>query len=122
MNITSKTSPWHQQTKSTNHTTLTCPRHDTIKDFIMEPSGHYVLIHPNFEKIQIDVALCNPKNEIIITFEGRNAQDLYHSIFETEKKQHANWFQEKTHIAYLGKELKKAELALTLGNTAYFQE
>lgn len=43
------------------------------------------------------------------------AQDLYLPIIND------GWVEEKEHAAYLGKELKKAEIALALGNE-YYQE
>ena len=39
-----------------------------------------------------------------------------------EKKSGNAWFKDKGHIAYLGKELKKAEWALVAGNAGYVQE
>jgi len=47
---------------------------------------------------------------------------LYHHIFECEKKEGTQWFIDKDHIAYLGKEFKKAELVLLVGDDSYVQE
>jgi hypothetical protein len=88
----------------------------------MEPSGFYVLIRVNLEVKCIELALCTKDHKIVKVFKGRKCQDIYFQIFEYEKKENAIWFKEKSHIAYVGKELKKAELALATGNSAYFQE
>ena len=84
--------------------------------------GCYTLIKVDFEFYEIQVAVCNYKHEILKVFKGRRTQDIYNSIFEYEKQHNLDWFKEKQHIAYLGKELKKAEIALALGNTGYYQE
>ena len=55
-------------------------------------------------------------------FKGRRPQDLYDTIFRYENSNGLSWFTNKQHIAYLGKELKKAELALAMGNKGYYQE
>ena len=44
-----------------------------------------------------------------------------HLVFNYEEKNNLKWFNRKDHAAYLGKELKKAEIALILG-TEYYQE
>ena len=85
-------------------------------------NGCYTLIKVDFEYYEIQVAICNYQHEILKVFKGRRAQDIYNAIFEYEKEHNLNWFNEKQHIAYLGKELKKAEIALSLGNTGYYQE
>jgi len=72
--------------------------------------------------LRIDVSICSKEHHIMKVFSGRKAQDVYHTIFQYEKKNKLEWFSDKEHIAYLGKELKKAEIALALGNNAYFQE
>ncbi len=102
--------------------TIDCPEYDPYKDFRMEPTGHYVLIRVDFALIRIEVAICNKTQNIVKVFRGRKAQDIYSEIFKYEKEHKQGWFEEKTHIAYLGKELKKAELALVMGNSAYYQE
>ena len=84
--------------------------------------GCYVLIKVDFTTCEIHVAVCNYRHEILKDFKGRRAQDIYTALFDYEKKHGLQWFTEKQHIAYLGKELKKAELALALGNTGYYQE
>jgi len=102
--------------------TVECPEYDVYKDFKRDPGGYYALIKVNFELSRIEVGICDKDHAIIQIFRGRKSQDIYNAIFKYEKDNNVEWFQEKTHIAYLGKELKKAELALVMGNSAYFQE
>ena len=113
---------WSTQKQIPNCEVIDCPEYDPYADFKRDPTGYYVLIKVNFATCRIEVAICNKDHVIEKIFSGRKAQDLYDSIFRSEKKQKKEWFKEKTHSAYLGKELKKAELALSLGNNAYFQE
>jgi len=113
---------WEKQKQSKDCQILECPEYDPYKDFKRDPTGYYVLIKVNFECVRIDVGVCNKDHEVVQIFRGRKSQDLYNAIFKYEKKHKIVWFQEKTHIAYLGKELKKAELALVIGHSSYFQE
>ena len=113
---------WATPKLSKNFESIDCPEHDSHKDFIRDPSGFYVLIKINFDQLRIEVAICDKSHAIIKIFSGRKAQDIYHTICRYEKQHRVVWFKEKTHLAYLGKELKKAELAMVLGNGAYFQE
>ena len=105
-----------------NCQTIVCPAVDPIRSFKRDPTGYYVLLRPNFATLQIELALCNKKHVIEIIFIGRKAKDIYDSVLMFEKRQNKKWFQEKTHIAYLGKELKKCEWALVTGQNSYFQE
>ena len=113
---------WAKQKIGKDHETILCKSYDPYKDFKRDSSGHYVLIKIDWHKALIEVGICNKDHEISKIFAGRRAQDIYDAIFSYEKKHKLNWFKEKTHIAYLGKELKKAELAMVLGQTSYFQE
>lgn len=113
---------WAKQKIGKSYETIECKVYDAIKDFKRDPTGHYVIIKIDWTKPTIEVGVCNKEHEIVKVFTGRRAQDLYNTIFTYEKKHNLNWFKEKTHIAYLGKELKKAELAMVLGQTSYFQE
>lgn len=88
----------------------------------MDPSGYWFLIRPNFEQGVIEAALCHkdsskPKN-IIQIYYGANAQDIYTEILS----QLLPYVTLMTHAAYLGKELKKCEIALALGIRDYYQE
>src|SRR3989338_2248137 len=113
---------WAQQKLAKNCKPVIAPNSIRLKVFIGDPSGYYVLIKVNFVTSRIEVAVCNKEHEIVKIFSGRKSQDIYYQIFQYEKKYKIVWFQDKGHIAYLGKELKKAELALVMGNSAYFQE
>lgn len=96
--------------------------YDDYKDFQMEPTGHYIVVKLLWDRNQISVLVCNKEHEVIKEFRGRRAQDIYHAIFSYEKEHQLEWFTLKGHIAYIGKELKKAEIALAMGNSGYFQE
>lgn len=111
---------WHRQTVRFDCKQIDCPPHHPIKDFTADPSGCYVLIRVDREAARIEAAVCNPQHEIVAVFRGKKCQDVYSAIFNAEKLS-TPWFQSKDHIAYLGKELKKAELALEQG-TDYLQE
>ncbi len=95
---------------------------DDYKDFRIESSGYYCLIRIEWDRGKISVAICNKDHELEKVFVGRRPQDIYAAIFDYEEKHNIQWFTKKDHIAYLGKELKKAEIALSIGNSAYYQE
>ena len=114
---------WKSQKMAGDCETIDCPEYDLYKSFKMEPTGFYVLIGLNFADYRIEVGIChNRDHKVEKIFSGRKAQDIYTAIFNYEKSHKLSWFTEKNHIAYLGKELKKAEIALAMGNSAYFQE
>jgi hypothetical protein len=113
---------WTTQQLSDSCQISECPDYDNYKDFKRDPTGYYVLIKINFELSRVEVGICDKDHKIVGIFRGRKSQDIYNAIFKREKNTGAAWFQEKTHIAYLGKELKKAELALVMGHSSYFQE
>jgi hypothetical protein len=95
---------------------------DEVRDLKLDPSGFYVLIGINKIEQKISVAIANPKHEVIKVFQGREPRDIWTGIFNYEEKHDLKWFTRKDHVAYLGKELKKAELALASGNVPYVQE
>jgi hypothetical protein len=101
---------------------IDCPPYDAYKDFHRDRTGIYILVRVDFSTITIDVAICDKDNKIVAVFRGRTPQDIYEAIFKHEKKTGVEWFTDKSHIAYLGKELKKAHLSLALGSNAYYQE
>jgi hypothetical protein len=113
---------WHAQQTPPECDVIHCKSYDPYADFKRDPSGFYILIKVNFSTLAIEVAMCDKDHNIRKIFVGKKCQDLYDTILSYEKKHKLKWFEDKTHIAYLGKELKKAELALVLGNNAYFQE
>ena len=97
------------------------PRWDDIKDFIFDKEGSYVLIKIYRESHDIGVAICNQQHVILKEFRGRRAQDIYSAIFSYDREKKLGWFHVMDHAAYLGKELKKAEICLALGSD-YYQE
>ncbi len=113
---------WAKQQMVSGLKPIICKTHDPYKDFRRDPTGYYVLIRPNFETRTIELAICNKAHVIEAVFIGHSCQDVYEGVFQYEKKQAKHWFKDKGHCAYIGKELKKAELALVLGQNNYFQE
>ena len=93
---------------------------DDYKDFRMD-KGSYVLIKIYRDSHQIGVAVCDYNHAILKEFRGRRAQDIYHSIFDYSEKHNKKWFTKLDHAAYLGKELKKAEMCLAVG-AEYIQD
>jgi len=112
---------WHKQSTAPDINIISCPVYDPIKNFHRDPTGVYVLIRCDIEKSLIEVAVCDKKHAILKVFQGRKSQDIYYTIFEYEKKHQLKWFSRKDHAAYLGKELKKCEFALS-GKETYIQE
>lgn len=125
-----------------------CPAFDRDSEK-MDPSGWWFAIRPNFRYGFIECAAChigvvNPEaftyaegmkavlrhaKEILY---GRCAQDIYHKIIAkgyldidgaTPLHEIPDILKMKlAHAAYLGKELKKAEIALVLGIKDQYQE
>ncbi len=112
---------WSKQTLAKDLQIINCAAYDPIRDFRMDPTGFYVLIRAEHKAGVIEVAICDKRHTIIKVFRGKKVQDLYFAIFEYEQKHGCEWFRRKDHIAYLGKELKKAEIALSAATT-YVQE
>lgn len=99
---------------------LQCKKYDGYKDH-KNDDGCYVLIRVYRDTNEIGVAVCDYKHVILKEFRGVQAQEIYNAIFEYSEKNNKKWFNVMQHAAYLGKELKKAELCLTIG-CDYFQE
>ena len=95
-------------------------RWDDYKDFKTD-DGCYVLVKIYRDRHEIGVAVCNYQHQILKEFRGRRAQDIYISIFKYSEDNKLNWFKRLDHAAYLGKELKKAEVCLAIG-CDYYQE
>lgn len=93
---------------------------DSYKDFIMD-KGCYTLIRTYPDTHEIGVAICNPDHTILKEFRGRIAQQIYDTLFRYDEDNKKGWFTRMEHAAYLGKELKKAEISLVLGSN-YVQE
>ncbi len=118
-----KSPAWIQkQTFASNFECINAKRTDPIKDFKLDPSGYYVLIKVFPVEQLIGVALCNQNHEIEKEFRGHAARDLWSLIFDSERRASVEWFTRKDHIAYLGKELAKAETALKNLDISYIQE
>ena len=99
---------------------IECKPYDDYKDH-KNDDGCYVLIKVDFEFYEIQVAILNYKHEILRVFKGRRPQDIWQAIFTYMEKHNKNWFKRLDHAAYLGKELKKAEICMSIG-TEYVQE
>ena len=95
-------------------------KYDDYKDFKID-NGCYALIKVYRDTHEIGVGICDYKHAILKEFRGRRAQDLYTAIFDYSEKNSKNWFKRLEHAAYIGKELKKAEICLAMG-TEYVQE
>lgn len=113
--------PWlKDQTLSADFEVIQAKRRDDYKDFIAD-DGSYALIRTYHGFKEIGVAICDYNHVILKEFRGKRAQDLYMAVFDYSKKNNKNWFKRLDHAAYLGKELKKAEICLENG-TEYVQE
>jgi len=97
-----------------NFEMIDCPSFHPIKDFIMDDSC-YLLIRINRVDTKIEVGICNYKHELLKGYQGVRAQDIYYRLLKD------GWIKRLDHAAYLGKELKKAEIALATGSD-YYQE
>ena len=100
---------WASQRMIENCPIIDSPVYDPYKDFRRDKSGIYILIRVDFSTLTIDVAICDKDNIIVAVFRGVTPQDIYEAIFKYEKQHELNWFTDKAHMAYLGKELKKAQ-------------
>lgn len=113
---------WKKQVQGKTCEIIDCAVLDPIKDFRRDPTGFYVLIRPDYTAKTIEVAICDKKHVIVKIFCGKHASDIYEGILRYEKQHRLDWFKDKGHVAYLGKELKMAELAIVSGRHDYCQE
>jgi len=74
----------------------------------IDRAGYFVIV-PDAEPRIISVEHYAYDNQLQHVIEGRDARSLYWTIIEH------GWVSQLSHAAYLGKELTRAELALTLG-------
>ena len=93
---------------------------DGYKDW-KQDDGCYVLIRIYLDTHEIGVAVCDYKHTILKEFRGKRAQDIYFNLFKFDEENKKGWFKRLDHAAYLGKELKKAEICMALG-LEYTQE
>ena len=103
-----------KQKQAKDFEVIKAKNYDDYKDF-KKDSGCYVLIRVYRDTHEIGVGICDYSHVILKEFRGTRAQDLYAVIFEYSEKHRKNWFTKLEHAAYLGKELKKAEIALAMG-------
>ncbi len=92
-----------------------CPEYSHIRDYKQDQEC-YLLINVDKEKKEIVVGVCNYHNQLMEEFRGKIAQQVYNYILNQRK-----YITRLEHAAYLGKELKKAEIALQTGEE-YLQE
>lgn len=74
----------------------------------LDKAGYFVII-PQPEKGVITVEHYNYDNKLERVIEGKDARSIYISIIDN------GWVSQFSHAAYLGKELTKAELSMSLG-------
>jgi tetrahydromethanopterin S-methyltransferase subunit A len=74
----------------------------------LDKAGYFVIL-PIQERKVIHVEHYSYDNSLLHVIEGISPRNLYLQIIEK------NWVTEMSHAAYLGKELAKAELSLSLG-------
>lgn len=82
--------------------------YDDITEFVMDPKG-YFLIRVDHEKKRIEVGFCPQLNTISITVTGSKPLEIYQTIIKR------GLLSRMDHAAYLGRELQKAYIALTMG-------
>ncbi len=92
-----------------------CPEYDHIRDYHQDPSC-YILVDIDRESKEIIAGICNYQNQLVEEFRGKIAQQIYYFMLNERK-----YITRLDHAAYLGKELKKAEMALATGQE-YIQE
>ena len=90
------------------------PSFDPILDYAPDEKC-YVLIRIDRNELKIEVAICDYKHVIHAVYRGARAQDIYYQIFRDD------WITRVDHAAYLGKELKKAEICMA-GGMEFYQE
>lgn len=114
MSLSSKPSWIKKQTSAKDFEIIQCPPWNDYTTY-RQDDGCYVLIKILRDTREISVGICDYAHTLLKEFRGKKAQELYFTLFEYERQHNLSWFTRKDHIAYLGKELKKAELALETG-------
>jgi len=83
-------------------------KYDDRKEWRMDPKA-YLLIRINHAKRRIEVGITSSKTHIVHTqVNGKDARAIYHTI---AKKKLLTYPE---HYAYLGRELMKAQIALSM--------
>ena len=85
----------------------------------MDASGYHLLIKVDFVTRRIGARIIHTDIDVVEDFWGYQCQDVYCAVLTDPRAK--IWFTDLTHVAYLGKELKKAEIALATGGS-YYQE
>ena len=78
---------------------------NTVK---LDKAGYFVIL-PKADSNTILVEHYNYNNQLLHIIQGKDARNIYWTIIEN------GWVTELSHSAYLGKELTKAEMSITLG-------
>lgn len=79
---------------------------DPVETVVMDPAGYFVVL-PLPDQQVISVEHYAYDNRLLRVIEGGNARAIYAKIIAN------GWVSELSHAAYLGRELAKAELALS---------
>lgn len=74
----------------------------------MDKAGYFVII-PQMDKGVITVEHYSYDNRLTNVLEGKDARNIYWTIIER------GWVTQLSHVAYLGKELARAELSMKMG-------
>ena len=104
---------WIKDKKVSNKFEVIRGKYDGYKDFVSDK--FYVLIRVYHDTHEIGLGICDKDHVLHKEFRGRIAQEIYVPLFKFQP----NILPD--HAAYIGKELKKAEIALVL-NIEYVQE
>lgn len=80
----------------------------------LDKEGYFVIV-PKIENDVIIVEHYSNDNQLLHIVKGNNARNIYWTIIENK------WVSELSHAAYLGKELAKAEMSMSL-KTKYVQD
>ena len=102
-------------TKAKDFKVTQCPEFNAIRDY-RQDNASFLLIRVDREKGEIAVGVCNYNYELLEEFRGKSAQQIYFYMLNNR-----SYITKLDHAAYLGKELRKAEMALKKGEE-YLQE
>jgi tetrahydromethanopterin S-methyltransferase subunit A len=91
------------------------PGVETVEAADMEPTkvkldryGYFVVV-PKADEQLIYVEHYDYENKLLRIIRGKNSRNIYWEIINS------GWVSEMSHAAYLGKELARAELSMSLG-------
>jgi len=103
-----ETPQWIKKQKTSENFEIVKGSHDENKDWKQDDAG-YLLIRVNQTDKTIEVAHCTNEHVITKMITGKKADEIYHTIIKL------GLISRLDHAAYLGTELKKAEIALKTG-------